>query len=171
MNEREFWDLLNESVTKKKNQYDWLTNQEKNQYEWLTNQLAKKKVVEIIAFHDICTKIRTELVNNMEIFNLLKTRVDACSSDSYYYFCEWLISMGEGVVTSVVEDRKYLIQLLPEKAAFPPLNSNFTHVASDAYEKKRQNVLDDVDTSEDENKFVLLMTDDFYQAINKVKQV
>ncbi|PGP21062.1 hypothetical protein COA01_16110 [Bacillus cereus] len=160
MNKREFWELINKSVT-----------MEKNQYNWLTNQLAEKKVIEIVAFHEICSKIQSKLINNTELLGVLQTRVDFISDDGYCYFCEWLISKGEEVIKSVLKDPNNLIHLLPEKTRFPPSNEGFTYVTSEAYEKKRQNVLDDIDTSEDENKFVLLMTDDFYEAINKITQV
>ncbi|GAB6440938.1 hypothetical protein bcgnr5369_03100 [Bacillus cereus] len=160
MNEREFWELINQSVT-----------MEKNQYNWLTNQLAEKKVIEIVAFHEICSKIQSKLINNTELLGVLQTRVDFISDDGYCYFCEWLISKGEEVIKSVLEDPNNLIQILPEKTRFPPSNEGFTYVTTEAYEKKRQNVLDDIDTSEDENKFVLLMTDDFYEVIQKVTQV
>ncbi|MCU7667426.1 DUF4240 domain-containing protein [Bacillus thuringiensis] len=160
MNERECWDLLNQSVT-----------MEKNQYNWLANQLAEKKVIEIVEFNKFFSKIQSKLVNDTELLGVLQTRVNFVSDDGYCYFCEWLISKGEEVIESVIEDPNSLIQLLPEKTRFPPSNEGFTYVTSEAYEKKRQNVLDDIDTSEDENKFVLLVTDDFYEAIQKVTQV
>ncbi|PDZ95000.1 hypothetical protein CON36_30705 [Bacillus cereus] len=160
MKERECWDLLNQSVT-----------MEENQYNWLANQLAEKKVIEIVEFNKFFSKIQSKLVNDTELLGVLQTRVSFVSDDGYCYFCEWLISKGEEVIKSVLEDPNNLIQLLPEKTRFPPSNEGFTYVTSEAYEKKRQNVLDDIDKSEDENKFVLLMTDDFYEAIQKVTQV
>ncbi|MDA1675288.1 DUF4240 domain-containing protein [Bacillus cereus group sp. TH152-1LC] len=174
MDEREFWDLVNQSVTKDEIQHKWLIKHKlylTNQHKWLINQLAEKKIVKIIAFHDICTKFHSKLLTNGEgIQMVLQKRVDFCSSDGYWDFCAWLVSRGEEVVKSVLETSNYLIQLLPEKTEYPPFYEDFMYISQHAYEKKRQNVLDDIDTSEDENKFVLLMTNDFYQAINKVKQ-
>ncbi|MDA1675287.1 DUF4240 domain-containing protein [Bacillus cereus group sp. TH152-1LC] len=159
MDEREFWDLLNQSVT-----------MEENQYNWLVNQLAEKKVIEIVEFKEFCSEIYINLVRNMELGSVLQARVSFVSDDGYSFFCEWLISKGEEVIKSVLEDPNNLIQILPEKTEFPPSNEGFTYVPAEAYAKKRRNVLDDVDTSEDENKFVLLITDDFYEAIQKVNR-
>ncbi|PFJ42752.1 DUF4240 domain-containing protein [Bacillus thuringiensis] len=174
MKEREFWELVNQSVTKDEKPQKWLIKHKlylTNQHKWLINQLAEKKIIEIIAFHEICTKIHSKLLTDgEEIRMVLQTRVDFCSSDGYWDFCAWLVSRGEEVVKSVLEDSKYLIQLLPERTEYPPFYEDFMYIAQHAYKKKRENVLDDMDTSVDENKFVLLMTDDFHQAMKKVNQ-
>jgi len=122
MTNEEFWKIINRFES---------LNQE-NKLLRLTADLQEKEPEEIASFDSIYRDM-LQRAYTWDLWGAAYVINDGCSSDSFDYFCDWLISQGQYVFEAAVENPESLADShLPDF----PFFEEYRYVAGEVYKEK-----------------------------------
>lgn len=110
---------------------------EMRQINALTNQLALLTKEGLLGFQaDYARMHHKAMTQNILCACLLLN--GTASSDTFHYFCDWLISVGRTAFEGTLEDPDRLVEFLPSPVAAPRFFcfEEFGYVAGDVYEAR-----------------------------------
>lgn len=128
MNDDKFWELIEDSKKKSKNDPD-------KQIEALVSNISKLSEEEIYEFDRIFNKHYTNSYKG-ELWAAAYIINGGCSDDGFDYFRGWLISQGRTIFENAISDPESLAKVISEDESGEVEFEDMLYVCSDAFKMK-----------------------------------